>query len=122
MMDLRTVKTLSPQEYHARRAASRLQEREALRESTLREARESIRRLAPEHPAVRRVYLFGSLLLPGRFRTNSDIDVAIECDDLAAETPFARALERELGTPIDLRPFEGAVGEAVGSSGEKVYY
>lgn len=120
-MDLATIKTLSPREYHARRDAERHAAREALRAGKLRQARESIRRIAPLHPAVRRVYLFGSVLRPGRFREDSDIDVAIECDELEAETPFARALERELGMGVDLRPFEGAVAEAVRDSGEMVY-
>jgi predicted nucleotidyltransferase len=120
-MDLLTAKTLSPREYHARRAAERRAVREALREQKLREARESIRRLAPQWPAVRGVYLFGSVLCPGRFRAASDIDVALECDDLEAETPFARALERELGMPVDLRPLRGAVADAVRDSGEKIY-
>ena len=38
-MDLRTAKTLSPREFHARRAASRRAEREALRERKLEQAR-----------------------------------------------------------------------------------
>ncbi len=120
-MDLATLKTLSPREYHARRDAERREARETLRESKLQQARESICRIAPLHPAVRRVYLFGSVLRPGRFRADSDIDIAIECDELEAETPFARALERELGMAIDLRPFVGAIVEAVRHGGEKVY-
>ncbi len=120
-MDLRTAKTLTPREYHARRAAARREERESLRERKLGQAREAIRRLAPRFPAVRRVYLYGSLLRPGRFRAHSDIDVALECDDLEVETPFARALERELATAVDLRPCAGAVAEAVREGGEKVY-
>ena len=69
-MDLRTAKTLTPREYHARRAAERREAREALREHKLREA---------------------------------------------------RALERELGMPVDLRPLRGAVADAVRDGGEKVY-
>ena len=120
-MDLRTAKTLSPREYHARRAAEGRAAREAMRERKLEQAREAIRRLAPCFPAVRRVGLFGSLLRPGRFHAASDIDVAIECDDLETETAFARALERELETAIDLRPLAGAVAEAVRDGGERVY-
>lgn len=120
-MDLRTARTLSPREYHHRRDAALRNAREALRERKLRAARETIRRVAPEHPAVRRVYLFGSLLRPGRFGAASDVDVAVECEDLAAEAPFARALERELGMPIDLRPYQDAVVDAVRDGGEKVY-
>lgn len=70
---------------------------------------------------MRCVYLFGSLLCPGRFDAESDIDVALECDEIEAETPFARALERELATAIDLRPLRGGVAEAVRDHGEKVY-
>ncbi len=120
-MDLRTARTLSPREYHRRRDAERLAAREDLRERTLRAARESIHHLAPRYPAVSKVYLFGSLLRPGRFHAASDIDVAVECDDLATETPFARALEQTLERPIDLRPLEGAIADAVRDGGEKVY-
>lgn len=120
-MDLRTAKTLTPREYHARRAAERRAEREALRARKLEEARAAIRRVAPDFPAVRRVYLFGSLLRPGCFHDASDIDVAVECDDIETETPFARALERELAVAVDLRLLAGGVVEAVKDSGEKVY-
>lgn len=120
-MDLRTAKTLTPRDYHARRAAARREACEALRLRNLEQARETIRRLAPAYPAVRRVYLFGSILSPGRFHAGSDIDVALDCDDLEAETPFARALERELAAAIDLRPFRGVIAEAVRDGGEKVY-
>ncbi len=120
-MDLRTAKNLSPREYHARRAASRREKRETLRQCKLEQAREVIRRLAPRFPAVRRVYLFGSLLRPGRFHAASDIAVALECHALEVKTPFARAPERAPATPIDLRPLAGAVAEAVRDGGERVY-
>ena len=120
-MDLRTAKSLSPREYHARRDAKRRADREALRQVKLEQARAAIRRLAPDFPAVCRVYLFGSLLRSGRFHAGSDVDVAIECHDLETETPFARALERELAIAVDLRPLRGAVAEAVRFEGEKVY-
>lgn len=120
-MNLRTAKTLSPREYHAHRIATQRAKREALRQRKLREARDAIRRLAPLQPAMRRVYLFGSILRPNRFHAGSDIDIAIECDDFAVETPFARALENELSTAIDLRPLQGAIAEAVDACGEKVY-
>ena len=120
-MDLRTAKSLTPREYHARRAAERRAEAEALRQAELERARRAIRRLAPSFPAVRRVYLFGSVLQPGQFRRGSDLDVAIDCDDLGVETPFARALQDELGRFVDLRPLEGAVRRAVSEEGERVY-
>ena len=45
--------------------------------------------LLTEEGITGRAYLFGSLLRPGRFHAASDVDVAVECDDLEAETPFA---------------------------------
>jgi predicted nucleotidyltransferase len=120
-MDLATAQRLSPREYHARRDAARRAEREALRERQLTAAREAIRTIAPRHPAIRAVYLFGSVLRPGWFTDDSDLDVAIEVDDLDSEGPFARALEAELGRFVDLRPLAGAVREAVRTEGERVY-
>jgi predicted nucleotidyltransferase len=120
-MDLETIAKLTPREYHARRDAERHAAREALRRRQLTEARAAIRRLAPEFPAIRAVYLFGSVLQPGWFTEASDLDVAVEVDDLEAEGPFVRALERELERLVDLRSFEGAIQEAVESDGEQVY-
>ena len=112
---------LSPREYHARRDQERQTEREALRLEVLEKARSAIRRLAPAFPPIRAVYLFGSLLQPGWFHPDSDVDSAVDCDDIEAETPFARALEGELERYVDLRPREDAVARAVETSGEHVY-
>ena len=120
-MDLQTASTLTPREYHARRRAEQRARREAFQERKLTQAREAIRRLAPEYPGLRTVHLFGSVLESKRFRENSDIDVAVESDDLEAETPFARALEEALGMPVDLRPINGALGRTVHNTGERVY-
>lgn len=120
-MDLETAEKLTPREYHARRDAARRAAREALRECQLAAARVAIRRFAPRFPAIRAVYLFGSVLQPGWFTEASDVDVAVETDDLEAEGPFVRALETELHRQVDLRPFAGAIREAVETEGEKVY-
>ncbi|MEE8526799.1 MAG: nucleotidyltransferase domain-containing protein [Thermoanaerobaculia bacterium] len=120
-MDLKTAEKLTPKEYHARRETERQARREAFRERKLREAREAIHRIAPRYPAIGSVHLFGSLLAPGWFTTHSDIDVALECDDLEVETPFARELEGMLEIPVDLRPLSGPLVETVRSTGEKVY-
>jgi len=112
---------LSPREYHARRDQARWEEREAARREVGERARTAIREIAPRFPAVRAVYLFGSILRPGRFLPDSDVDVAVDCDDLAAETPFWRALEETLRRNVDLRPRVGAVAEAVESYGELCY-
>ena len=116
-----SLSQLSPQEYHARREQARRDEREALRGKVLEQARTAIRRLAPRFPAIRAVYLFGSVLAPGRFLPDSDVDVALDSDDLQAETPFWRGLEDALRRNVDLRPREGPVALAVEDSGEQCY-
>ena len=93
-------------------------EREAERQQWLRRMREAVSRLALHYPGVRRVYLFGSLVQPGRFRRDSDIDVAVECDTVETESAFWRALERALGRDVDVRPLTGAIAEAVTNEGE----
>jgi predicted nucleotidyltransferase len=116
-----SVSELSSREYHARREQVRREEREALRGEVLEQARSAIRRLAPQFPAIRAVYLFGSVLAPGRFLPDSDVDVALDSDDLEAETPFWRGLEDALRRNVDLRPREGGVARAVEDSGERCY-
>src|SRR5436305_11676306 len=105
-------------EYHARRERERRQERESLRLGVLEQARDAIQRSAPLFPAIRTVHLFGSLLHPGRFRPDSDVDVAIDCDDIEVETPFWRLLEEALQRDVDLRPRIGTIARAVEEEGE----
>lgn len=108
-------------EYHERRDAARRDAREARRQERLAAARQAIRDLAPGEPALRAVYLFGSILQPGRFTERSDVDVAVDSDDPAAESRFWRALEDALDVPFDVRPLSGAVATAVEHGGECVY-
>ncbi len=108
-------------EFHARREARRRQQWEQLRQEQYRRVCAAIGRLAPAYPAVRAVYLFGSLMQPGRFRPWSDLDVAVCCDDVEEESRFWRALEKALQTDVDLRPCVGAVARAVATHGECVY-
>ena len=112
---------LSPREYHARRERELRAERERLRLEVLERVRAAIRKRAPEFPAVKTVDLFGSLVQPGRFHPGSDVDLAVDCDDIQAETPFWRALEQDLERDVDLRPREGPVAQAVEDQGERVY-
>ena len=107
--------------YHHDREARRRAEREALRADVLARAGEAIRRLAPSHPHVRQAYLFGSVVQVGRYRPTSDIDVAVVCDTLEAESAFWRALEHALQRDVDVRPLTGAVAEAVQRTGVCVY-
>jgi predicted nucleotidyltransferase len=108
-------------QYYQEREARRQAESEVERQRWLQRVREVASRLAGQNPAVRRVYLFGSLVKPGRFRPNSDIDVAVECDTLEAESIFWRALERELQRDVDLRPLTGVIEEVATSEGEQIY-
>jgi predicted nucleotidyltransferase len=108
-------------EYHARCEQKLREEREALRLRVLEEAREAIRRSAPKFPAIRAVYLFGSILLPGRFRPDSDLDVAIDSEALEVETPFWSLLEGALERNVDLRPRVGPIARAVEDHGELCY-
>ncbi len=108
-------------EYHARRESELRQEREALRLEVLERARAAVRQSAPLFPAIRAVYLFGSLLQPGHFQPNSDVDVAVDSDDIEVETPFWRRLEEALQRDVDLRPRIGAVARAVEQGGELCY-
>lgn len=114
--------TLRPyREYHARRERELREQREALRLAVLEKTRGAIRRSAPKFPAIRAVYLFGSILQPGRFRPSSDVDVAIDCDALEAETPFWDLLEEALERNVDVRPRVGPVAQAVEDYGELCY-
>lgn len=116
MIDLKAAR----QYYHEREAQRRAQ-REAERQRWLQRVRKVASHLAPRYPGVRRVVLFGSLVQPGRFRPDSDIDVAVECDTLETESAFWRALERELERNVDVRPLTGAIAEIVTAGGEQVY-
>lgn len=108
-------------EEYRRREQERWRQREDLRQEVLEQARAAVSRWAPQFPAIRAVYLFGSLLQPGRFGSRSDIDLAVDCDDPEAEGPFWRALEETLQRDVDLRPRQGVVAQAVATAGEACY-
>ncbi|MFQ5343543.1 MAG: nucleotidyltransferase domain-containing protein, partial [Anaerolineae bacterium] len=108
-------------EYHARREIRRRQSREQLRQEQYRRAYAAILILAPTFPTIRAVYLFGSLVQPGRFGPWSDLDVAILCDDVETESKFWRDLEAMLQRDVDLRPCAGSVAWAVATYGECIY-
>lgn len=107
--------------YHQQRETRRRQERETLRQTMLAKSRAAICQLAPQFAAVTAVYLFGSIMQPGHFTKNSDIDVAVAVSDVAVETPFWRALEQALAWDVDLRPYTPPITDAVAWHGECVY-
>lgn len=108
-------------QYYQRREAQRQAQREVRRREWLQRVREAVISLAGHYPGVRRVYLFGSVVQLGRFKSGSDIDLALECDSLEAETAFWRALERHLQRDVDMRPMTGAIAQIVATSGEMIY-
>lgn len=107
--------------YHRQREERRASEREARRTERLAAARRALAELAPEEPSLRAVYLYGSILQPGKFGERSDLDVAVDSDDPAAESRLWRALEDTLDLPVDLRPLAGKIAKIVERGGECVY-
>ena len=97
---------------HYRRAWKERDERSrAMQEHRRLEAREEAVRLAAvvaRQPEVSKVVLFGSTVVPDRFREDSDIDLAVW--GLAPEKYFSvlSSLERESRFSIDLIPAEDA--------------
>jgi len=120
-MKMQSVDIEAARQYHCKLEARRRTQREEARRQWLDRVRKAIRRLAPQHPAVQRVYLFGSMTQPGRFHATSDIDVAVVCETVAAESAFWRDLEQALQRDVDVRPLLGAIAEAVAQGGELVY-
>ncbi len=120
-----TVDYEASRRYHQQREQRRRAEQEAERQQWLDRTRAAIREIAPRHPTIERVYLFGSLMQPGRFRSTnerwgSDIDVAIE-GPIEAETPFASELEFALKRFVDVRPFVPPIIQAIEQYGEQIY-
>lgn len=105
----------------ARRDAERREVREGLRLERLGEVRRAVAELAAEEPGLHGVWLFGSILRPGRFHQGSDVDLAVDCDDPRVESRFWGALEQRLRVNCDVRPRIGAIARAVEEEGEKIY-
>jgi predicted nucleotidyltransferase len=80
------------------------QQREQRRQWALCAARAAVQQAAPRFPAVRCVYLFGSVTRPGEMYQHSDIDIAVD-DELSAEDFFGFWRDVERAAPewqIDL--------------------
>jgi len=115
------IDMVAVRQYHQARAAKQYALREEKRLAWLTRAREAIQRFALDFPTLERVYLFGSIVQPGKFTEDSDIDVAVECQSVETESAFWRVLEQALQRDIDVRPYTGAIVDAVKWYGEKVY-
>jgi predicted nucleotidyltransferase len=109
------------QEYHRQRDERKQRQVESYRLQVLGEVRRVVLRLATAEASIEKVGLFGSLVQPGRFRRYSDVDMALLCDNVKAETRFWRALEEALERNVDLRSWKGSAALAVETYGEVVY-
>jgi predicted nucleotidyltransferase len=115
------IKSTVARQYYYEREARRRAQREAERQQWVQRVREVVVACASGYPDIRRVYLFGSLLQPGRFRPDSDIDLAVECDALVTESSFWHSLEHELRRDVDVRSLRGVLKEVVTLQGEPIY-
>ena len=118
---MKTVDIETARQYYYEREAQRHTKRETERYQWLQRVREAVLRLVPHYPGVQRIYLFGSLVQPGRFRPDSDIDMAVECDTIETESAFWQALEQELKRSVDIRPLVGVIADLATTNGELVY-
>jgi len=116
-----TIDMAAAKQYYQRRDGRKRAQREAHRQEWLQRVRDVVSHLAAAYPGVQRVYLFGSLGRPGRFRAGSDIDIAVECDTVKTESAFWQALEQELQRDVDVRPLTGVIAEVALTEGEQLY-
>ncbi len=76
------------------RSQAQLEAREKRRQQATDAARAAIVIIMPRYLMIQRAYLFGSILKPGGFGPNSDIDVAVEGVNMALCLDIWRDLEQ----------------------------
>jgi len=87
-----------------RRQERLLVERERLRQSTMVVVGSKLREIGRRHAgSVRRLYIFGSLVSPGRFGPGSDIDVAVDWREKGDYFGMWREIEEVLDCEVDFR-------------------
>ncbi len=101
-----------------------LEQHEALRQNALQAVHSVAPSVIAKYQTVTAAYLFGSILRPGAFQADSDIDIALE--GVSAEDYFALWRELEEALPdwlIDLRdlPLDQHFAKRVRNTGEKIY-
>ena len=104
-------------------------ERERIARETRRAAAEqavtgAIKRVVADFPGLKRVYLFGSVVRPNAFRSDSDVDVAVEGVNAADYFAVWQAIEAAApGWTIDLRDITRAseFAERVRMTGTLIY-
>ncbi len=83
------------QEMHLRR----LEERECRRQKARESLRQTLDRLVPGQQVI----VFGSLVKPGKFTDESDIDVALEAEPQGMSIyQLIALLSEEMGRPVDV--------------------
>ena len=102
------------QEMHEQRARGR----EAARGAAYRELRDALTRLLPPGTEV---WVFGSVLEPGRFREHSDLDIALESlPEGRSEAWLQGELELQLRRGVDvLNLNETGLREKIERTGER---
>lgn len=89
--------------FFAREERARVK-REFRRQAALKAATDAILSIVADYPALRRAYLFGSVLRQGAFRSRSDIDIAVEGIDAGDFFSLWRDLEEAMPDwAVDLR-------------------
>lgn len=89
----------------------RAHQRTALNEKRRQQALVEAKRVAgkiSQHAGVRKLVLFGSTLLPGRFCERSDIDLGVWGLEPGEYFRVLAQIERECSFPVDLIPAEDA--------------
>jgi predicted nucleotidyltransferase len=107
--------------YFYQREQRRQQIREQTRLEWFQHVHDLVNNIAPDYPAIKQVYLFGSLAQSNRFSSHSDIDLALVSTDIAVETTFWRKLEQNLARQVDLRPLTETIAETVEQYGILLY-
>ena len=106
-----------------RRTEQRLAACEKQRHRARRAARSTLPELLAQYPAVRRAYLYGSVLREGAFTASSDLDIALDGADAAVCLEIWREAEKLIaGWAFDVRPLDGSDFSArVQEKGEIIY-
>jgi len=98
------VKTVVYRQTYQRRLAQQHQAREKRRREALTAVTAALSPIAAAFPSIKRVYLFGSIIRPGQFHEQSDIDVGVVGATAVDYFGFWRELEYKLPDwLIDLR-------------------